>query len=126
MPKGYFKLPSNTGSGQLCRFSLRDSTGSATGYIASQVFTTTANSSYKKKSLLPVCNISEPGFSSGTEMVVQQPGDLQWQTNYVSNVINSNTFRCFQKALEAYCQKVLTGGQWTLQESHLHISVLES
>ena len=72
-------------SDQCCRFSLLDSTGSATIYAA------TANSSWKKESFLPVWNVSEPGFYSGIAMVVQQPGDLQWQTNCVSNLQNSNT-----------------------------------
>ena len=30
-------------------------------------------------------------------MVVQQPRYLQWHTNYVSNLQNGNTIRCFQK-----------------------------
>ena len=63
------------GSDQPFSFSLLNSTGSATSYATNQVFTT--NSSYKKQSLLPVCNVSEPGFYSGTAMVVQQPGHLQ-------------------------------------------------
>ena len=32
-------------------------------------------------------------------MVVQQLGDLQWQTNCVSNLQNSNTIRCLEKGL---------------------------
>ena len=92
------------GSDQPCRFSLLDSTGSATSYTA------TKNSSYKKQSLLPVGDVSEPGFYSGTEIVVQQPEDLQGQTKYVSNLQNSNTIRSFQKGLGAYCQKVSTVG----------------
>ena len=74
------------GSDKPCRFSLLNCTGSASSYAAIQVFTTTANSNYKKQSLLPVCNVSEPGFYSGTEVVVQQPGDLQWQTSCASNL----------------------------------------
>ena len=63
MPKAYFKPQNDTmGSDQPFRSSLLNSTGSATSYATNQVFTTTANSSYKKKSLLPVCNVSEPGF----------------------------------------------------------------
>ena len=63
MPKAYFKPQNDTmGSDQPFRFSLLNSTGSATSYATNQVFTTTANSSYKEKSLLPVCNVSEPGF----------------------------------------------------------------
>ena len=38
------------GSDQPCRFSLLDSTGSTTSYTANQVFTTTANSIFKKQS----------------------------------------------------------------------------
>ena len=65
MPKAYFKPQNSTmRSNQPCRFSLFDCTGRATGYAANQVFTTTANSSYKKQSLLPVCNVPEPGFYS--------------------------------------------------------------
>ena len=30
-----------------------------------------------------------------------------------------------KKGWVAYCQKVSTGGQWTLQESNLHVNVLE-
>ena len=78
MPKAYFKPQNDTmGSDQPFRFSLLNSTGIATSYPTNQVFTTTANSSYKKTSLLPVCYVSEPGFYSGISMVVQQPGDLQ-------------------------------------------------
>ena len=82
MSKAHFK-PQNhiTGSYQPFRFSLLNSTGSATSYSTNQVFTTTANSSYKNQTLLPVCNVSEPGLYSGTAMVVQQPGNLQWETN---------------------------------------------
>ena len=78
MSKAYFKLQCNImGSDKSCRFSLLDSTGSATSYAANQVFTTTANSSYKKQSLLSVCNVFELGFYSETTVVVQQPGDSQ-------------------------------------------------
>ena len=49
MRKVYFKPQNNTmGSDQSFRFSLLNSTGSATSYGTNQVFTTTANSSYKK------------------------------------------------------------------------------
>ena len=49
MPKSYFKSQNGTmESDQFCRFSLLDSTGSATIYAA------TANSSWKKESFLPV------------------------------------------------------------------------
>ena len=58
-------------------------------------------------------------------MVIQQPGDLQWQTNCVSIHQNSNTITCFQKGLGVYSQKVSTGGQGTLHDSNLHINVLE-
>ena len=58
-------------------------------------------------------------------MVVQQPGDLQWQTNCVSNLQKSNTIRCLQEGLVPYYQEVSIGGQWSLQESKLHINVLE-
>ena len=70
--------PSNNtvGSDQPFRFSLLDSTGSTTSYTANQVFTTTANSIFKKQSWLPVLNVSEPGFYTGTEMMVEQPEDL--------------------------------------------------
>ena len=96
MRKVYFKPQNNTmGSDQSFRFSLLNSTGSATSYGTNQVFTTTANSSYKKQSLLPVCKVSEPGFYSGTAMVIQQPGYLQLKTNCVSNLQNSNTIRHF-------------------------------
>ena len=97
MSKYYFKPQNDTiGSDQPFRFSLLKNVGSATTYAINQVFTT-ANSSYKKQSLLPVCNVSEPGFYSGTAMVVQQARDLQWQTNCVSNLPNINTIRCLQK-----------------------------
>ena len=67
MPKAYFKPQSNTiGNDQSFRFFLLNSTGSAISYATNQFFTTTANSSYKKRSLLPLCNISQPGFCSGT------------------------------------------------------------
>ena len=113
------------GSDQPFRFSLLNSTGSATSYATNQVFTTAANSSYEKKPLLPVCNISEPGFYSGIAMVVQQPGDLQWQTNCVSNLENNDTIRCLQKGLGASCKKVSIEDQWSHEESSLHINVLE-
>ena len=126
MSKAYFKtLNDIMGSNQPFRFYLLNSTGSATSYATDQVFTTTANRSYKKQFLLPVCNTSEPRFYSRTAMVVQQPGDLQWQTNCVSNLQKSNTIRCLQEGLVAYYQEVSTGGQWSLQESKLHINVLE-
>ena len=67
MPKAYFKHWNNTTvSDQSFRFSLLNSAGSATSYAPNQVFTTTANKSYKKQSLLPVYNVFEPGFYSGT------------------------------------------------------------
>ena len=82
IPKAYFKSQSNTmGSDQSFKFSLLSSTGSATSYATKQVFTTTANGSYKKQSLLPVYSVSERGFYSRTAMVVQQPRYLQRQTN---------------------------------------------
>ena len=110
MPKAYFKPQNNAmGSDQPCRFSLLNSTGSASSYAANQVFTTTANSSYKKQSLLSVCNVSELGFYSGTTMVVQQPGDLQWQTNCVSSLQNSNTIRYLLKGLGALSESVNRG-----------------
>ena len=112
MSKAYFK-PQNhiMGSDQPFRFSFLNSTGSTTTYATNQVFTTTPNSSYKKQILIPVCNVSKPGLYSGTAMVDQQPGDLQWQINCVSNLQNSNIIRCLQKGLGAYCQKVSAGGQ---------------
>ena len=125
MSKAYFKPQKYIlGSYQPFRFSLLNSTNSVTSYATNQVFTTTENSSCQKQVLLPVCYVSEPGLYSGTAMVVQQPGDLQWQTNCVYNLQNNNTIRCLQKGLGAYCQKVSTGGQWSLQESKLHINVL--
>ena len=98
------------GSHQPFRFSLLNSTGSATSYSTNQVFTTTANSNHKKQSLLPVCNVSEPGFYSGSTMVVQQPGDLQWQTNCLSNLQNSNTMKCLQKGLGAILSESVNRG----------------
>ena len=59
MPKAYFKLKKEImGGDQTCQFPLLNSTGSATSY-ATNVFITTANSSYNKQSLLPVCNVFE-------------------------------------------------------------------
>ena len=58
-------------------------------------------------------------------MVVQQPGDLQWQTSCVSNLQRNSIIRCFKKGLGVYSQNVFTGGQRTLQEPYLHIDVLE-
>ena len=43
-------------------------------------------------------------------MVVQQPGDLQWQTNCVSNLQNSNTIRCLQKGLGGILSESISGG----------------
>ena len=109
MSKAYFKLQCDImGSDKSCRFSLLDSTGSATSYAANQVFITTANSSYKKQSLLSVCNVFELGFYSETTMVVQQPGDSQWRTNFVSNLQNNNTIKCLQKELGS-CQQGISG-----------------
>ena len=126
MSKAYFKSQNSIiGSDQPFRFSLLSSTGSATSYATNRVFTKTVNNSYKKQLLLPVCNVSEPGLYSGTAMVVQQPGDLQWQSNCVSNLQNSNTIRCLQKGLGVICQKVSTGGQWSLQKPKLHINVVK-
>ena len=98
------------GSHQPFRFSLLNSTGSATSYSTNQVFTTTANNNHKKQSLLPVCNVSEPGFYSGSTMVVQQPGDLQWQTNCLSNLQNINTMKCLQKGLGAILSESVNRG----------------
>ena len=104
---------------------INTTTGKGRKNKTEMVFTTTANSSCKKQPLLPVCNVSEPVSYSGTAMVVHQPGDLQWQTYCVSYLQNTNTIRCIQKGLGIYCQKVATGLQWTLQESNIHINVLE-
>ena len=110
MPKASSKPQNVTmGSYQPCTFSLLDSKGSATSYATNQVFTTTENSSYKKESLLPVGNITETGFYSRTAMVVQQTGDLQWQTYYASNLQNSNIIRCLQEVLGVYCQECQQG-----------------
>ena len=114
MSKAYFK-PQNDimESDQPFRFSLLNSTGSATSYATNQVFTATANSSYKKRIVLTVCYISEPGLYSGTAILVQQPGDLQWQTNCVSNLQNNNTTRCLQKGergcIVCKCQQGVSG-----------------
>ena len=67
--------PRTIGSDQPFRCSLLNNTDSATSYATNEVFTTTANSSYKKQSLLPVCNVSKPGLYSGTAMVVQNRGE---------------------------------------------------
>ena len=126
MPKAYFKPQNNiTGINWPYGFFLIDSRRSATSYAANKVFTIAANSSYKKQALLPDCNVSEPGFYSGTEMVAQQPGDLQWQTSCVSNLQRNSIIRCLKKGLGVYSRKVYTGAQRTLQESYLHINVLE-
>ena len=50
---------------------------------ANQIFTTAVNSSNNKQFLLPACNVSEPGFYSGSEMLGQQPEDLLRPTNCV-------------------------------------------
>ena len=110
MLKAYFK-PQN---GIMASDSLLNSTGSVTSYATNQVFTTTANSSYKKQLLLPVCNdVSEPGLCSGTAMVIQQPRDLQWQNNCVSNLQNCNAIRCLQKGFRGRivrkCQHGVSG-----------------
>ena len=111
MSKAYFKPQNHTmGSDQPFRLSLLNSTGSATNYATNQVFTTTANSSYKKQILLPVCNVSEQGLYSGTALVVQQPGDLQSQINCVSNLLNSNAIRCLQKGLGGVMSKSVNRG----------------
>ena len=67
--------PRTIGSDQPFRCSLLNNTDSATSYATNEVFTTTTNSSYKKQSLLPVCNVSKPGLYSGTAMVVQNRGE---------------------------------------------------
>ena len=55
----YFKLKKEImGGDQTCQFPLFNSTSSATSY-ATNVFITTANSSYNKQPLLPVCNVFE-------------------------------------------------------------------
>ena len=52
MTKAYLKRQNNTmRNDQPFRFSLLDSTGSATSYAANQVFTITENSSYRKQCL---------------------------------------------------------------------------
>ena len=125
MPKAYFKPQNDTmGSERPFRFSLLNSTDSATSYATNQVFTTAANSSYKKN----------PSYQSAMYLNQDSLQELQWWFNnqeicngklIVSNLQNSDTIRCLQKGLGAYCQKVSIGGQWSLQESSLHINVLE-
>ena len=78
---------------------INTTTGKGKKNKTEMVFTTTTNSSCKKQPLLPVCNVSEPVSYSGTAMVVQKPGDLQWQTYCVSYLRNTNTNRCLQKGL---------------------------
>ena len=115
MSKAYSK-PQNDimGNDQPFRSSLLNSTGSATSYATNQVFTT-ANSSYKKQLLLQVCNVSELRLYSGTAIVVKEPGDLQWKTNFsVSNLRNSNKIRCLpSKRVEgriiSKCQQGVSG-----------------
>jgi len=58
-------------------------------------------------------------------MVGQQPGNLQWQTNFVSNFQSDNTIRCLQKGMGSLLPESVNRGRWTLQESNLHINVLE-
>ena len=109
MSKAYFK-PQNhiMGSDQTFRFSLFNSTGSATSYATNQVFTTTANSSCKKQIPLPVCNVTEPRLYSGTAMVV-----TTWRfamANCFSNFQNSNTIRCLQKGLGGVLSESVSRG----------------
>ena len=65
---------------EVSRFSLLDSTGIATSYATNQVFTTTANCSCKRQFLLPVCNVSEPGFYSGTAMETCNGDSITWRS----------------------------------------------
>ena len=57
-------------------------------------------------------NSSEPKFSSN--MVGKQRRNIKWEVNFVTHKQNYNPNRCFS-----------IGGQWTLQESRLHINLLE-
>ena len=78
---------------------------------------------------------SNPSYQSAMYLNQDSIQELQWLFNNLDicnwkliaspiskTVIQSDTSK---KGWRAYCQKVSTGGQWSLQESNLHINVLE-
>ena len=93
--------------------------------FTNKISATTASGMYKKEISLPFNSSLEPKFNSGTNMVGKQPRNIKWEVNFVTHKQNYNPNRCFSEGLGAYCQKMSIGGQWTLQESRLHISLLE-
>ena len=58
-------------------------------------------------------------------MVGKQPRNIKCEVNFVTHKQNYKPNKCFSEGLGAYCQKMSIGVQWTLQESRLHVSLLE-
>ena len=58
-------------------------------------------------------------------MMGKQPRNIKWEVNFITHKQNYNPNKCFSERLEAYCQKMSTGDQWTLQKSRLQMNLLE-
>ena len=126
MLKAYFKPQNNImGSDQPFRFSLLNSTGSATSCATNRFL--------QQQQIAAIKN----NYSYQSAMCLNQDSiqELQWWFNnleiYNGKLIVSPTPKSViqsdasKKGWGAYCQKVSTGGQWSLQESKLRINVLE-
>ena len=106
-------------------FTLLNSASSKASIFANKISATTANGMYRKAISLPLNSSSEPKFNSGTNMVGKQPRNIKCEVNFVTHKQNYKPNKCFSEGLGAYCQKMSIGVQWTLQESRLHVSLLE-
>ena len=126
MQKRDGKSQSNVlGNYKLDRFTLLNNTSSNTSIFRNKISAATASGIYKKEISLPLNSSSEPKFNSGTIWWVN---NLEiWNGKSILSPINKTIIQtdASQKGWGAYCQKISIGGQWTLQESRLHINLLQ-
>ena len=74
------------------------------GSLCSTAFTnkisaTTAREIHKKPISLPFNSSSKPKFNSGSSMLGKQPGNIEWEVNFVTYKQTYNPNRCFSEGL---------------------------
>ena len=101
------------------------SSSSLTYPFTISISATTADRDPENKTILRVLSEVKSGSPAGVRMVDKQSTSIQWQ------VINNSKHQAVlqtdasKKGWGAHCQGRSIGGQWSLQESTLHINVLE-
>ena len=118
------KSPTNVvGNYKLDRFTFLNSTISDASIFTNKISATTASGIYKKAIFLPLNSLSEP-----VQELIWLVNNLEISNGKsIASLINRAIIQtdASQKGWGAYCQKISIGGQWTLQESRLHINLLE-